>query len=591
MSLRRSLLLVLLVASPVLVSSLAGKAPDRTKPKIVPAFKLVDPRSDTPIDMSKWKDDKAIVVVFLGTECPLSNEYLPELARLYKNYAGKGVRFLGINANRQDTPARVAAHARKHEVPFAVVKDPGNKVADLFGAKRTPEAFLLDGSGKVLYQGCIDDQFGIGYRRAGKPTRRDLVCAIEDVLAGKVVQVARTEPAGCFIGRLKATKEDGKVTYTKHISRILQKRCQECHRPGQIGPMPLLEYDDAVSWSETIREVIDEGRMPPWHADPRFGKWSNDRRLSAEEKETLKDWLDAGMPKGDDRDLPAPLKFSSDWKIGKPDLVFEMPEPYKVPAETPPGGIPYKHFVVPTNFKEDRWIERAEARAGATSVVHHIVVFIMKPGALFQPEASGSTLCGMAPGDLPMILQPGFAKKIPAGSKLLFQMHYTPNGKEAVDRSSVGLIFAKKPPKHHVLTKPILNHRFVMRLDSIPAGADNYQIEASHVWKRDARIIHFFPHMHLRGKDFLFEAVAADGKKETLLSVPRYDFNWQSVYRAEKPVAMPKGSTLRCVGHFDNSKKNPSNPDPTKRVYWGDQTWEEMLVGWIDYYYADQEKP
>ena len=583
MSHRRTMLLLVAISA-VLTSSLVGQAPDRTKPRTIPPFQLVDPRDDRTIGPGTWKDARAVVVVFLGTQCPISNDFLDELASLQKTYSGKGTRFLGINANRQDTPAQVAAHARKHSLPFPVVKDPANKVADLFGARRTPEAFLLDGSGKVLYQGRIDDQFGIGYRRPGKPTRRDLACAIDEVLAGKAVSVPRTEPAGCFIGRVKATKQDGKVTFGKHVSRIFQKRCQECHRPGQIGPMSLLTYEDAVAWSETIREVIDEGRMPPWHADPRFGKWSNDRRLTTGEKQTLKAWLDADMPRGDDRDLPPPLKFSADWKIGKPDVVLEMPRPFKVPAETPRGGVPYKYFSVQTNFKEDRWVERAEARPGATAVVHHILVFIMPPGKLFRPDKPGSTLCGMAPGDLPMILRPGFAKRVPAGSKLLFQMHYTPNGKAAEDRSSVGLIFAKKPPRHEVLTFPILNEWFLSRWLSIPAGAENHELEASHTWKENVRIIHFFPHMHLRGKDFVFEAVGPDGKKEVLLSVPKYDFNWQSIYRAEKAVAMPKGSKLRCVGHFDNSKKNPSNPDPTQRVYWGDQTWQEMLVGWVDYY-------
>jgi hypothetical protein len=583
MSHRRAMLLLMLAAV-ALAGSLGGHAPDRTRSRIVPPFKLVDPRDAKTIDLGKWKDSKAIVVVFLGTECLLSNNYIAELAGLHRTYSSKGVRFLGINANRQDTPARIAAHARKHDVAFPVVKDPGNKIADLFGAKRTPEAFLLDGSRRVVYQGRIDDQFGIGYRRPGNPTRRDLACAIEELLAGKPVSTARTEAVGCFIGRIKATKGSGKVTYAKQVSRIIQKRCQECHRPGQIGPMALLKYEHAVAWSETIREVIDEGRMPPWHADPRFGKWRNDRRLSKDEKQTLKSWLDGGMPRGDDRDLPAQPKFSSDWKIGKPDVVFQMPSAFKVPAEAPKNGVPYKYFVVPTNFKEDRWVERAEARAGSAAVVHHIIVFVMKPNEPFRPEAAGTTLCGMAPGDLPLILEPGFARKIPAGSKLLFQMHYTPNGKEMEDRSSVGLVFAKKPPRHEVLSLPILNPWFVNRLVSIPPGADNFRIEASQTWKEDVRILNFFPHMHLRGKDFLFEAVHPGGKKETLLSVPKFDFNWQSVYRASRPVLIPKGSKLRCMGHFDNSKKNLSNPDAAKRVYWGDQTWEEMLVGWIDFY-------
>ena len=246
--------------------------------------------------------------------------------------------------------------------------------------------------------------------------------------------------------------------------------------------------------------------------------------------------------------------------------------------------MPYKYFTVQTDFKEDRWVERAEARPGAAEVVHHILVFIMPPGEVFRPDGPGSVLCGMAPGDMPIMLEPGFAKKIPAGSRLLFQMHYTPNGKAQMDESSLGLIFAKKPPKHRVLTKPILNGWFMARWFSIPAGADIFPSRRPTTFREDAHILGFMPHMHLRGKDFTYEAIYPDGKKETLLSVPQYNFNWQSVYRAAKPVRLPKGTKLHCMAHYDNSSKNPHNPDPTKKVNWGDQTWEEMMVGWIDYY-------
>jgi hypothetical protein len=252
--------------------------------------------------------------------------------------------------------------------------------------------------------------------------------------------------------------------------------------------------------------------------------------------------------------------------------------------------VPYQYISVQTNFTEDRWIERAESKPGAAEVVHHIVVFIIPKGEVFRPDGPGNVLCGTAPGDMPLILEPGFAKKIPAGARLVFQMHYTPNGKAQADQSSVGVIFAKQPPKHRVLTKPIHSRNFILRLDWIPAGDPNYKVEAGHTFREDAHLIGFMPHMHLRGKDFLYEAVYPDGKKETLLLVPRYQFGWQSIYGCAEPVPLPMGTRLNCVAHFDNSDKNPSNPDPKKNVYWGDQTWEEMMVGWIDYY-LDGEKP
>jgi hypothetical protein len=262
-----------------------------------------------------------------------------------------------------------------------------------------------------------------------------------------------------------------------------------------------------------------------------------------------------------------------------------MPQPFAVPAETPKGGVPYKYFLAPTNFKEDRWVVRAEAKADATAVVHHMLIFVLPPGQVFNPDNPGQTLCGMAPGDMPMVLRDGFAKKIPAGSRLLFQMHYTPDGKPHTDRSSVGLVFAKAPPKHRVLTKPVTNDAFFFRFIKIPPGAEDFKIVAEFTFRRDGHVLALMPHMHLRGKSFRYEAVYPGGKTETLLSVPRFNFNWQSVYRFADPPRMPKGTKLRCTAVFDNSAKNPHNPDPKQVVTWGDQTWEEMMVGWMDYYY------
>jgi peroxiredoxin/mono/diheme cytochrome c family protein len=550
--------------------------PDQGKP--IPAFTLKD-TAGHPVSLADYKDAKAVVIIFIGTECPINNAYMPRLTELHRAYSSHGVQFLAINSNQQDTPQRVAEHARQHGIPFPVLKDPVSAVADQFGAKRTPEAFVLDAERRIRYHGRIDDQFGVGYQRP-KPTQRDLQDALHEVLEGKPVTRPVVPVAGCIIARAPKAKGDAPVTFTREVARILQKNCQECHRPDQIGPMPLLTYDDAAAWSETIREVVQERRMPPWRADPRYGKFENDRSLSKDERAALLAWIDAGCPKGDDRDLPAPRHFDPGWVIGTPDLILTMQEKdaFTVPAKSPANGIPYKYFEVPTNFKEDHWVVRAEARPGAPSVVHHIVIFIVPPGHQFIPEqGNGPVLCGTAPGDMPTILPPGTAKKIPAGSKLVFQMHYTPNGKQETDRSRVGLIFAKERPRQQVYTVAIAN----MDLE-IPPGADNYRAESTFKFPADGKILNFMPHMHLRGKDFLYEAIYPDGRKETLLSVPQYNFNWQSVYRFATLVPMPKGSRIHCVAHYDNSAKNPNNPDPSKEVYWGDQTWEEMMIGWTD---------
>jgi peroxiredoxin len=562
----------------------ADSSPDKNAKKIAD-FTLNAPLDKAKVSLGDFKDKKAVVVVFVGTECPINNAYLPVLVQLYKEYGDKGTAFLAINSNRQDSPERIAEHARKHDIPFPVLKDPGNKVADLLGATRTPQAFVLDAQQTIRYQGRIDDQYGIGIQRP-KPSKRELRDALEAVLSGQPVPAAQTEVAGCLIGRLLAPQPQAKVTFTQHVAPILQKSCQECHRPGQIGPMALLTYEDAAAWGETIREVVGERRMPPWFVDPKFGKFGNDRRLSDEDRQTILTWVEQGCPEGDAKYLPKPREFPEGWRLGKPDLIVTMPVEYDVPATTPRNGIPYKHFTVDPGFTEDRWVVQSEAHAGAPAVVHHVVVFIVPPGKKFNPDdPTNIVLGGMAPGDVLVRQRAGMAKRIPANSKLVFQIHYTPNGTAQKDRSSIGLTFAKEPPRLEVMTVPIFNLFF-----RIPPGADNHRVESWFTFERDGYIIGCMPHMHLRGKDFLYEAIYPDGTRETLLSVPRWSFLWQSVYRFEKPHPMPAGSKVHCIAHFDNSDKNPNNPDPTKAVFWGDQTWEEMMIGWMDYAYEPEKK-
>jgi peroxiredoxin/mono/diheme cytochrome c family protein len=568
--------------APLVVSG--EKAPP-THDKPIADFSLPDPCSDgKKVSLGDLKQ-KVVVVVFVGTECPINNSYMPRLVELHKEFADKGVAFIAINANSQDTPARIAKHAKQYELSFPVLKDAANVVADQFGAKRTPEAFVLDAERKVRYRGRIDDQYGVGFNRPN-PTRRDLTEALGELLAGKPVTKAVTEAAGCQVARLVKPKDTAQVTYARDVSRVLQNRCQECHRPGQIGAMSLIDYDDAAAWSETIREVVQEGRMPPWPADPKYGKFSNDRRLSDADKKTILAWIDAGCPKGDDKDLPKPKKFAEGWRVDKPDVVLSMAEEYTVPAKKA-GGVPYQYFWVDPHFEEDKWVVQAEAKAGAPSVVHHVLAFIELPGTKFDPlRPIAPVLCGVAPGDTALILPAGVAKRVPKGSKFVFQMHYTPDGKERKDRSSIGLVFAKGPPEREALTLSIANPQDVF----IPAGAENQKSEATFTFPADGQVLGFMPHMHLRGKDFICEAIQPDGKSEVLLSVPHFSFGWQASYRLEKPYPMPKGSKLHCLAHFDNSAKNPNNPDPTKDVRWGDQTWEEMMIGWTEIVFDGKPK-
>jgi peroxiredoxin len=553
-----------------------GQAPLPRVPEpgaTVPNFSLQDIHR-RPRSLDGFKDKKAVVVVFIGTECPLANLYLPTLIQMHKEYADKGVQFLAVNSNVQDTFIQVSAHAQERDVPFPVLKDFDHKTADAFGARRTPEVFLLDARRVIRYHGRIDDQYGIGYQRE-QPRRRDLKEALDELLAGKPITTPSTDAPGCLIGRTRKPHAAGEVTYARQVSRIMQKRCQECHRPGEIGPFSLLTYQNARAWSETIREAVLEQRMPPWHADPRFGKFHNDRRLTQEETELLLAWIEHGCPNGDDKELPPPARFPEGWKIGKPDVVIDMPAEFKVPAT---GILDYKKFTVDPGFTQDVWVQSAECRPGNRAVVHHMLIYIEEKGKpIYASDGTAAVLVGWAPGDMPALFPPGVAKRIPAGARLIFEVHYTPNGTEQTDRSSIGIIFAKKKPQYVAESNILANLRL-----RIPPRAPNVKGEMTFTFKDDARILSFMPHMHLRGSSAKYVATYPDGKSETLLYVPDYDFNWQSVYRFAKPLAVPKGTKLTWIGWWDNSADNPRNPDPTREVRWGLQTFDEMQNGWME---------
>jgi hypothetical protein len=376
------------------------------------------------------------------------------------------------------------------------------------------------------------------------------------------------------------------VTFTKDVAPIMFKHCAECHRPGENAPMSLLSYKDARPWARAIKEKVVSREMPPWLADPKHNHFADDRRLSPKEIDTIIAWVDGGAVKGEDRDLPPAPQFAEGWTLGKPDVVIRLEKPYHVPAE---GVIPYQHITIPTNFTEDKWIQAVEVRPDNKAVVHHIIVYAQEPrsqeGAPVAASGErGVKLAGFAPGEQPKVWPPGTAKKIKAGSNLVFQMHYTTSGVPGDDRSFVGLFFAKEPVQRNVLTGTAMNTRFV-----IPAGEANYEVKSSWTANEDVYLVDLMPHMHVRGKDFVYTAVYPDGRSEVILNVPRYDFNWQLLYRFKQPLFLPKGSRLDCVAHFDNSVKNKFNPEPAKEVRWGPQTWEEMMIGWFDYTLAKED--
>ncbi|MEO8494927.1 MAG: redoxin domain-containing protein [Planctomycetota bacterium] len=521
--------------------------------------------------------NKVVVIAFLGTECPLAKLYGPRLVALADEFAADGVAFVGINSNSQDSNSEVAAYALRHGIGFPLLKDLGNRVADEIGARRTPEVFVLDQDRVVRYWGRIDDQYGVGYTR-DEPTRHDLREAIKEVLTGQPVSQPTTESVGCHIGRIKSPDETASVTYSKQVVRILQRQCVECHRPGEIAPFSLTNYEEVVGWADTIAEVIQEQRMPPWHADPRHGRFKNERLMTAEEKQTIYDWVAAGAPQGDPNELPEPAEYVSGWRLSRqPDAVIAMRDrPYVVPAE---GTVEYQYFIVDPGFTEDKWIRGAEVLPGNPSVVHHAIVFFRAPDDSSH-EGLG-WLTAYVPGQSTFELPSHQARFVPAGSKFVFQMHYTPTGSPEEDVTKVGLLFSDGTDvTEELVTLVAINHDF-----EIPPHAEKFPIQASRKdFPPGAKLQAIAPHMHVRGRAFRVEAVdtnAAD-QARILLDVPHYDFNWQHAYALAEPLPLTAGLRLDCTALFDNSEKNLVNPDPAATVRWGDQTWEEMMIAFLE---------
>jgi hypothetical protein len=372
--------------------------------------------------------------------------------------------------------------------------------------------------------------------------------------------------------------------------------------------MSLIGYSNVRPWAKAIRTAVLSHKMPPWYADPHVGKFSNDPSLSQGEIDTLVKWADGGAPEGNRADAPAPRNFAEGWTIGEPDKVLDIGVDFKVPAK---GTIEYTYFVVPTGFTEDKWVKDIEVRPGNSAVVHHVVLYARPKGSKFvadakpgvpyvppadpgpgdkrPPQSDRAVLYGInngayemvgvyVPGGVAYRTRPGQARLIPAGADLIFQMHYTANGKEALDRSKVGIVFAKEKPKERVVNAFILNQSL-----RIPPGAENHRVDGKVTLQADATLQSMFPHMHLRGKAFEYTATLPDGETETLLRVPQYSFNWQLTYYLDRPIKLPKGTLLTATAYYDNSPNNPYNPDPKKEVYWGDQSWDEMLAGFVDF--------
>lgn len=515
------------------------------------------------------------VLYFFGIECPIARLYTERIVSLQTQLAEPNkIDFIAIDSNLQDSVEEMREYAKSNGIQFPVVKDKDQSLAKHFKTKRIPEVLVLDRFGTIRYRGRVDDQYAPGVKRAA-PTRKDLQLALDELIANQQVTVPSTTTVGCLLTYEPEKQTESKVTFCNSIGPLLFEHCLECHRPGEIGPFDVSSYAEARGWAEMMVEVMEQKRMPPWHADSDKQQFRNARHVPADFISNLREWIDNGMPYGDDSELPKIPEVVTGWRLPRePDLVVEMRNrPFRIPAD---GTVEYQYFVVDPKITEDRWVSAAQVIPGNAAVVHHAIVFIRPPdGEVFNGIG---WLTAYVPGQLAMKFPEGYGRRVPAGSKFVFQMHYTPNGKEQWDTTKVGLNFVdEKDVKNQVYTLIGIDQHF-----EIPPRVSDYEVRGTvHGLPSNGELLAIAPHMHLRGKSFFLEA-KSKGDVERILSVPRYDFNWQHTYELARPMPISSIESLDFRVVFDNSTENPFNPNPDEYVMWGDQTWEEMAVSFFE---------
>ena len=566
MSLPRAIAVLALVLFPTAARGQdAVKVGDR-----VGKLTVTDTRS-LPRTLDDFGPQKAVVLVFTNTSCPLAQKYLPTLQALSRKYRDEGVQFVSVNAAGEDTVIDVAAQAVRYEIDFPFVKDFDGVCARALGVRRTPEAVVLDGEKRLRYRGRIDDQYRLGGSRP-EPTRHELKDALDAVLAGKPVAVAETEADGCAIA-FPTPREPRAVTFAEHVAPVLKRHCWECHQPGGSAPFALTAYKPAAARAPAIAEAVRDQRMPPWFASHDSGPFVNRRALTDEERTALADWAKSGTAAGDLAKAPAPpAEKPGEWRIGTPDLVLTT-APLEMPAA---GDVPYRYSILPYVFTEDTWVHDVQIRPDNPRVLHH---GNMAFASLAEGFNEANFITGYVPGGEPANLDDGVAILIPKGSVLGLQLHLVTTGKPEACKVSVGLRYPRDLVQRRLRNIQLTDRRF-----AIPPGAPAHKVSASRVLDADAVGVGLFSHMHLRGKDMTFTARLPDGTTDTLLTVANYNFAWQIPYRWEPgKKVLPKGTRLECVAHFDNSPFNPYNPDPSATVRNGPQTYHEMMVGFFFY--------
>lgn len=565
------------------------------EPTPVPDFTLKD------LAGKDWslhgQKNRATVLVFLSAECPMSNAYVKPVGELAAKYRDKGVAVVGVNANKEESVAQVAAHAREFGIAFPVLKDDDLVAAKALGVKVNPEAVVLDDKFVVRYRGRIDDGYTGRMRPAPRTTRADVAAALDELLAGKPVSVAHAQAFGCPLP-LEGKKPAGPatVTYYRDVLPILQANCQGCHRPGEVGPFALQTYRQAVKWADGIAAETEARRMPPWKPVP-ADHIAGQRSLTEKDRKALAAWVEQGTPEGDPTDAPPAPKFPAGWQLGEPDAVLDMPSEAVVAAT---GRDLFHCIVFPTDFGEDRYLAALEVRPGNARVVHHAVMVLdttgrarklqeaaqakQKPtdpdrgpgyslnqGMGFLPNPANG-LGGWAPGLVPKRLPDGVGQKLHRGADIVVQVHYHRTGKEEHDRTKLGLYFTKGPVKEYLTAVPVTGLFW-----KIPAGEKEFKINGTATLTQDVRLHWMVPHMHLLGKDIELFARLPGEEEKSLIRLPAWDYNWQEMYMVKEPMLLPKGTVLRVRATFDNSADNPLNPhSPPKAVTLGEQTTNEM---------------
>ena len=545
-------------------------------------FVLLDHKGDAH-DLYYYNNSPAIVIMVQGNGCPIVRNALTDYNALREEFAANGTTFFMLNSNLQDRRETIAAEAEKYAIAVPILHDETQLIGESLDLIRTGEILVIDPkSWEIVYRGPINDR-QVYERQKNEASEHYAADAIKAVLAGEPVEIAKRDAIGCLINFAQKNQSHEQISYSETIAPMLQEKCVVCHTEGGLGPWAMNDYTMVRGFAPMIREVVRTKRMPPWHADPHIGVFKDDKSLSVEETQTLVHWIEAGAPRGNGPDPLAESKIAQvDWPLGEPDLVLDMPK-YTIPAS---GVVEYKYPRLQNPLDVGVWVRAATVLPGDREVVHHILAGSIDADTSKQKRDSGvfdNYLIGYAPGNESNVFPEDTGVYIAPGGEFTFQLHYTPVGRETVDRSKIGLYFHKERPDNFYRQEVVLNPEIY-----IPANEARHKEVAYFEFDKPAEIHDLVPHSHYRGVASKFEIVHADGRTEAILSVPNYDFNWQRTYEFVEPKRVEPGARLVHTTWYDNSANNPGNPDPNRNVPWGQQSWDEMLYGAFSYTYVNE---